>query len=124
MIALRSVAADWRHRSAVAALLVIIGLLVVWEHAGAPEPHIDDLGSICLAVVSGLSIVGVFSGPALLGGRGPRRTVLAPTPTVLRLLRISPGPGGTRRACPPSGLSPARSAPARPRLRAGSRPPV
>lgn len=98
MIALRSAATSSRHRSAVTALLIIVGLLVVWEHAGEPEPHMEDIGGICLAVVSGLSIVGVLSAPALRGRRRPRRPLLAavPAPPVL----FGPAPVPAARAGP------------------------
>lgn len=79
MIALRSFARKRRHRSLVAAFLVVVGLLVVWEHAGEPEPHAhaEELGEFCLAVFSGLSAVGVLGASALLR----RRRLPQPTST-------------------------------------------
>lgn len=98
MIALRSFAQRKRHRSAVALLLILVGLLVVWEHAGEPEPHMGDIGSICMAVLSGLSLAAVAGGEALFRRSRPRPVrIVRPLTTLFD----APAPIPAARAGPP-----------------------
>lgn len=58
MIRLRAKAQHSRYRSAVAVLLVVLGLLLVWEHTGteqghAEHGHVGEVVSMCLAVLGG-----------------------------------------------------------------------
>ncbi len=98
MIAIRSLAQRPRHRTAVAVLLVVVSLLVVWEHAGEPEPHMDHVGSICMAVVSGLSVVATVAGVRWSLPRPLPRAV--PRPRPLTNLFDGPAPLPAARAGP------------------------
>ena len=98
MIAIRSLTRNRRHGSAVAALLIVVSLLVVWEHAGEPEPHLDEAGTFCLAVISGLSAIGILSGPMLFDRKRPPRPVS--TPVFLRPVFPRPAPLPASRAGP------------------------
>ena len=58
MISLRAKAQHSRYRSAVAVLLVVLGLLVVWEHTATEEGHAEhghagEVVSMCMAVLAG-----------------------------------------------------------------------
>lgn len=64
MIALRAKTQDRRYRSAVGVLLVVLGLLVVWEHTGSEHGHVEEVVSMCMAVLSGtVAVIGVGAQP-------------------------------------------------------------
>ena len=67
MIRLRVMTRDRRYRSAVAIVLVVLGLLVVWEHTGGEHGHhVGEIASVCLAVASGaVALLGLGGLPEL-----------------------------------------------------------
>ena len=53
MIDLRDRLQHCRFRRAIAVLLVVLGLLVVWEHTGSHDGHAGEVLSMCMAVLGG-----------------------------------------------------------------------
>ena len=54
MVRLRAIMKQRRYHSAVAVLLVVLGLMVIWEHTGGEHGHHgDEVASVCIAVLSG-----------------------------------------------------------------------
>jgi hypothetical protein len=58
VIALRAKAQNRRYRRLVALTLVVLGLLLVWEHTGteqghAEHGHVGEVVSMCMAVLGG-----------------------------------------------------------------------
>ena len=100
MIALRAKAQDRRYRSLLAIVLVVLGLLVVWEHTGTEQGHADhghvgEVVSVCMAVLSGAVALLGFSGllqarPRPLPVRVSRPTSSRPRPVPFPRSRAGP----------------------------------
>ena len=66
MIDLRDRFQSCRFRRAIAVLLVVLGLLIVWEHTGSHEGHAGEVLSMCMAVLVGaVAALGMGEGPRI-----------------------------------------------------------